>query len=221
MDFPNMIEGGILHNESLYQELERLRIEKENWRVEKEDLTKRLEEAAARNIYDSLYAYDSDLAFRVLNHQGVRINLETQLQRIKRQGKFSLLAIDIDNFKITNDKLGHAEGDRLLIEFARLVSNHVRNIDLIGRPGGDEFVIGLIDADEDKALEIAERIRKSTPEELGKATQGLIPNQTISIGVAQARENDHLEILRKRADQALYKAKEEKNKIHVFSQELF
>lgn len=213
MDIPNMIEGSIPNNESLYRELERLRIENENLRVENAALKK-------QSLYHEFFRKHEQLAETVLNRPGIDLMFSHELGRIKRHGKLTCLALDLNEFKKINDTYGHQTGDKIIIAAALAIYKSIRSTDLMGRIGGDEFVVGLVDADEKEAVEVAQRIQ----EYLLLTTKEVLPHlpisPTVSIGIAQAKENDYLEALSERADRALYKAKEEKNKIHVFSQEL-
>jgi diguanylate cyclase (GGDEF)-like protein len=120
---------------------------------------------------------------------------------------FSALMLDLDHFKRINDNHGHPAGDIVLQEFVRLCRETVREIDLVGRYGGEEFIILMPETDLATATMVAERIR-------AHIEQGLIPLEgrfetiTVSIGVAARDENTtDLETLIARADQAMYIAK--------------
>ena len=78
---------------------------------------------------------------------------------------FSIIFIDIDKLKLINDKFGHKIGDRVLKTAAGVFRDSVRSLDIVARWGGDEFVIGLAGANEKKAFEIAEKLRKKTKNE--------------------------------------------------------
>ena len=120
---------------------------------------------------------------------------------------FCCMMLDLDHFKQINDNYGHPVGDRVLQEFAKRCQSSVREIDLIGRYGGEELLIFLPETDSETAMQIAERLRASveeTPMEV--ANQEL--NVTVSIGVSRKDENTlELETLIARADQAMYIAK--------------
>ena len=120
---------------------------------------------------------------------------------------FSIMVFDIDHFKRVNDILGHDMGDQILKEIAlRLVSN-MRAIDVVSRYGGEEFMIAMPDTDEDAALIAAERVRSliaGTP----IYVDGQALNITTSAGVAQVLPEEQLRDVFKRADGALYKAKQ-------------
>ena len=129
----------------------------------------------------------------------------SRAQRMERP--FSCMMLDIDHFKKINDTYGHQTGDQVLQEFARRCRTSIREIDLVGRYGGEEFIILLPETDRDAAVQVAERFRLSTTELPFKVADGEL-NVTVSIGVAMKDENTtHLEALVARADQALYIAK--------------
>jgi diguanylate cyclase (GGDEF)-like protein/PAS domain S-box-containing protein len=134
--------------------------------------------------------------------------LEQALQRATRQGRrVAVLFLDIDNFKVINDSLGHAAGDQLLVDVARRLAASVRSQDTVARFGGDEFTILLEEiTDERAARETAERIA----EQLGAAIQ-LEDRRVVvsaSIGIALSTERgDAPESLLRNADLAMYCAK--------------
>lgn len=130
----------------------------------------------------------------------------------ERKGKVALLMCDIDDFKALNDHLGHHEGDRCLVEVARIITACTRSdLDCVARYGGEEFLILLPDTSASDALAVAERIRrKVAAAALPNPRSRVRPTVTISIGVAFADTNlESLssETIQKRADTALYFAK--------------
>ncbi len=147
---------------------------------------------------------------RLLNHAAVLQRLEEETSRASREGKPStVLMVDIDHFKQVNDTYGHAAGDDVLAELARRTERACRNYDIIGRYGGEEFIIILPDTDEPEAAHIAERLRLAVCSNTFSVTGAEIP-VTISVGVASARptrEPISPELLLKAADDALYLAK--------------
>ncbi len=143
--------------------------------------------------------------------------LEEEVARSKRHNlSLSLLMLDIDHFKQCNDTYGHLVGDIVLKEFAKIMKEHVRLIDLIGRYGGEEFVIALPDTNKISAANVAERLRQSVEKYRFKAYDEVITT-TLSIGLATYPDDSNdVPALIDRADQALYKAKEEgRNRIVV------
>lgn len=126
-------------------------------------------------------------------------------QRLNRP--FCCFMMDLDHFKKFNDQYGHLIGDLVLQEFAESVRRSVREVDLIGRYGGEELVIFLPETDLDTALQVAERLRE-TIEMTPIRTSDKQLHITVSIGVSRRDENTlELETLIARADQAMYIAK--------------
>ena len=127
-----------------------------------------------------------------------------------RPGTIAMLMCDVDHFKSLNDHLGHAEGDRCLVEVASIISNRIRrDADYVARYGGEEFLVLLPDADEADAMAAAERIRQGVAD-AGFANPGArtAPVVTLSIGVAVGTVGATTPSdLQSRADAALYRAK--------------
>lgn len=134
-------------------------------------------------------------------------NLQNEAIRASRQHyDLYLLLIDIDNFKVYNDKYGHQQGDRLLQELARIILRSIReNVDSGYRYGGDEFAATILHANPQQALMVAERLRTEYNE------RNLVPT-SLSIGIAKLKDShgtleEDLDDLIRKADQALYLAK--------------
>ncbi len=134
-------------------------------------------------------------------------NLQNEAIRASRQHyDLYLLLIDIDNFKIYNDKYGHQQGDRLLKELAQIISRSIRdNVDSGYRYGGDEFAATVLHANPQQALMVAERLRAEYNE------RNLVPT-SLSIGIAKLKHShrtleEDLNDLIRETDQALYLAK--------------
>jgi two-component system cell cycle response regulator len=114
---------------------------------------------------------------------------------------------DVDLFKQINDTYGHSAGDQVLIAIAERCCQVIRQIDLFGRYGGDEFVILLPETDHHMAGEIAERIRASISDAPVLTEAGSI-SVSVSIGITEATgETADLGLLLNKADQALYRSK--------------
>ena len=128
----------------------------------------------------------------------------------------ALLAIDIDFFKTINDTHGHPAGDQAICALASICKNTIRPYDILGRIGGEEFAVLLIDITAPQAEEIAERIR-SVCETSSISVEKAIFNQTCSIGMALYQPGESAEQLLAHADRALYAAKHNgRNCVRVF-----
>ena len=153
--------------------------------------------------------YRTDALTNVSNRRTFFELAEREFDRVKRyQDNAALLMLDIDFFKRINDKFGHSKGDLALKEFAAECVKAIRASDIIGRIGGEEFAIFLINADCDDTSIIAERIRKRIETiELSDESGNRI-SFTVSIGVTSILPSDQsIEQILKRADLALYQAK--------------
>ena len=117
------------------------------------------------------------------------------------------LAFDIDHFKRVNDARGHVAGDRVLARVAQACQDALRQCDVLGRIGGEEFLVLLPNTRLDQALPIAERLRMAVSA-LNLADVGGDLAVTISLGMAEYLAGEDLEALVHRADHALYRAKE-------------
>jgi diguanylate cyclase (GGDEF)-like protein/PAS domain S-box-containing protein len=127
----------------------------------------------------------------------------------KRSGRLlALLFIDLDRFKAVNDSLGHAAGDDLLREVATRLSRCLREVDMIARHGGDEFVVLLEDIERQEEVEhVTGRMREALVEPI--AIEGQEVNVTSSIGVAlYPRDGEAASTLLRKADLAMYRAKD-------------
>jgi diguanylate cyclase (GGDEF)-like protein/PAS domain S-box-containing protein len=139
--------------------------------------------------------------------------IERELERAKRYfHPFSVVMFDIDHFKRVNDTYGHAIGDSVLQILTKIVKENLREIDYLVRWGGEEFIFITPETDVEKAIVLAERIRKAI--ETYKFDQaGTI---TVSFGVAEYKPDDTEDTLIKRADDAMYVAKKKgRNRVEV------
>ncbi len=133
----------------------------------------------------------------------------SELLRSKRYNHaFSVLMLDIDHFKSVNDKYGHNIGDEALIQTVRVIEETLRGEDTLGRLGGEEFAVLLPETDVSQAGLLADRIRVAI-DKIVIETDTYALTFTMSIGATELREDDkHLDDLLKRADEALYQAKD-------------
>jgi len=134
---------------------------------------------------------------------------ETELSRFHRyQSELSLFMFDIDDFKQINDAHGHNIGDRVLQQVGATCGEILRDIDIVGRIGGEEFAVLLPHADKEHATKVAERLRSAIAEAAVAARNGVMINVTASFGLVMADEQRcSIDELLIHADRALYKAK--------------
>lgn len=149
-----------------------------------------------------------DLLTGLLNRRALGEQLEREQRRAERYGRpLTLLMMDLDRFKRLNDEYGHLAGDRVLCEFAHRMAEILRDSDVVGRWGGEEFIAGLVETRPNQARHVAERIRKACEDTPVKTEDGHRIPFTVSIGVAPVREKEALDDAIRRVDDALYAAK--------------
>ncbi|MBM4387307.1 MAG: diguanylate cyclase, partial [Deltaproteobacteria bacterium] len=171
-----------------------------------EEVMRKLEELAITDGLTGLY-----------NHRYFKTVLDVEIRRFKRTGhKISLLMIDVDDFKVYNDRYGHVNGDACLAKIAGALKKSLRDTDIIARYGGEEFTIILFDTKKDDAISIAEKLRNEVAS-LEHTPDGTVERLkvTISAGVASfPADADNPGDLISRADEAMYRAKSSgKNKV--------
>lgn len=157
----------------------------------------------------------------VNNRRALMEALALEFQRSRRyQHPFALLFLDVDHFKEINDRHGHVFGDHVLLHVVQLAAGIIRPPDIIGRYGGEEFVIGLVECHQSGALQIAERIRLKIAQDQF-AWEHHATAVTVSIGVVMlSPEIDRVETLITRADQAMYHAKRRgRNRVELYNEE--
>jgi diguanylate cyclase (GGDEF)-like protein len=143
------------------------------------------------------------------NRQAYQERITQETERSRRYGRpLAILMVDIDNFKLVNDSLGHKWGDVVLQKVAEQLSNNLRNLDFVARYGGEEFIIILPETGLAGAIETANRLRLAIKETPVQTANGLLA-VTASIGVSSnlvQGPTDHTQMASD-ADQALYQAK--------------
>jgi diguanylate cyclase len=134
---------------------------------------------------------------------------KAQTRAVERGVPLGVLMLDIDHFKIFNDNFGHSVGDRVLRLIAKVLREKVREDDLAARYGGEELIAVLPATNLATCAEIADRIRRSIAacKITRRSTGEVLPNITVSIGVAQYRAGEAIADLIERCDRALYLAK--------------
>jgi diguanylate cyclase (GGDEF)-like protein len=149
-------------------------------------------------------AANIDYLTGVANRRAVAQLLQQALARAQRQGDtVSVILLDIDHFKQINDTFGHDVGDQVLIEVAATLRQCLEAPTMVGRWGGEEFIVVATAAAEQRAVELAERLRSL----VAAHRYAPVALVTMSLGVATSRPSDTPETLVKRADAALYQAK--------------
>ncbi|MDX2470417.1 MAG: response regulator [SAR324 cluster bacterium] len=142
---------------------------------------------------------------QLYNHKHIKEQLEVRLQEASRHNKpVSVLMFDIDHFKKVNDTHGHQTGDHVIAKIAEVIVSQVRDIDLVGRYGGEEFLVILPETNLEQALIPAENIRKAIENSTWPVPEMVI---TISGGLKSFESETCLELINC-CDQLLYKAKE-------------
>lgn len=197
----------LINNNQLHQEKE-LQLIALNLKLEEKvkDRTKELEELAKRDGMTGLY-----------NHEHINQFLIELLSRCDKSKLLVVAILDIDDFKKVNDRFGHQTGDVVIKTVATILQSTIRQTDMVGRYGGEEFLVILNDTDYDQCIQIVERIRT---EILATKFTNIGYSVTVSIGVTPYRCESPEDLI-KRADSLMYKAKSNgKNQVvHDFSRE--
>ncbi|MCP4970426.1 MAG: diguanylate cyclase [Arcobacter sp.] len=167
-------------------------------------LTKDNEELSHQSITDKLTSlYNRRYIDQILLKK-------ISLFELKSKIELSIIFIDIDDFKIINDIYGDLIGDKILIEFANVLKENIKENDILGRWGGEEFIIISDNTSLNSSILLSENIRKI----IEKTKFNKIEKLTASFGIAEFKENDNISTLIQKADISLYKAKREgKNKV--------
>ena len=191
--------------------------DEENFTVLAHQFSLALRRIRLYNEVESLATTDGLTRMHTRRHLGERF--EEEFGRAKaRKAPLALLMIDVDHFKKVNDQFGHLAGDMVLREVARIIALQIREIDIAGRFGGEEFCVILPDTDKTGALVVAERIRVAMNDHKVKAYDASLLI-TVSVGVAAFPEDaSQMDELIDKADWALYRAKKSgRNRVAGFS----
>lgn len=179
-------------------------------RVRTQVRRKRYQDGLLDSYQRSLTLALTDTLTGLYNRRYFEAHLEATVSRATGSGKeVSILMLDLDHFKAINDTHGHAVGDEVLKGVARRISHGVREVDLAARIGGEEFVVVMPDSADDVGTRVAERLRAaiaSSPIQVPGAAGPI--SVTISVGVASVVPGESGVSALRRADQALYAAKE-------------
>ena len=140
-----------------------------------------------------------------MNRRAYNIKIEELLSLYSRYNTvFSMIMLDIDDFKKINDDYGHRIGDNVLINLVQLIKSKIRQNDILYRVGGEEFIILCEQTSIDEVIVISEKIRKSVEKDLKTLED---KNITISIGVSEVMQNDTENEIFTRVDKLLYQSK--------------
>jgi diguanylate cyclase (GGDEF)-like protein len=139
------------------------------------------------------------------NRRKIEQSLQAELLRAKRYGKpYAVILLDVDRFKRVNDTFGHPAGDAVLVRLAGILSSLIRETDTAGRYGGEEFIVVCPETGLSVAVALAERLRQAIADTVFPP----VGDMSASFGVTAYRPEDEVHSLVKRADLALYKAKQ-------------
>ena len=195
------------------------------WYIQKdlvlfESIFKMIVDVINRQNYRS-YLYELatiDSLTGVLNRRAFLERMEQAMARVHRLGEImTVMMMDLDHFKKINDTYGHERGDQVLVDFCQRVRQSLRDMDVFGRLGGEEFSVFLPGTNKEQAMIAATRIMKALEDTHIIDHDGRRINYTVSIGMTEAVKTDkRLEVIMVRADQALYQAKSEgRNRICI------
>lgn len=152
-------------------------------------------------------AMQRDSLTGLYNHSTSKEKLAVALQQARADGRpLAVAMVDIDHFKKINDSYGHPMGDQVIRNLGWFLSQRLRRTDLIGRYGGEEFIVVLPGADASQAVEVLDRIRRDFGR-IKHPWQETWCTATLSIGVSMLRDGSSAETLINQADEALYAAK--------------
>jgi diguanylate cyclase len=145
----------------------------------------------------------------LVNRGGLDVELSRLIALHRQTGDLACIALDIDHFKSLNDSYGHQPGDEVLRVVSRVLLVTTREHDIVGRPGGDEFIVVLPATGMETARHVAERIRTGIHDSDLRGVLGpqVLGGVSASLGIAQVRPGDSISTLVGRADACLYAAK--------------
>lgn len=156
----------------------------------------------------------TDALTKLFNRAKLDESIQNEINRAQRfKHSLGLILLDIDHFKHTNDTYGHDIGDKVLQEFSDILKQYTRDTDIVGRWGGEEFLIICPETDLEGLKKLAQGLR----DKIEKYPFSIVKHKTSSFGLTLYQEGNDLKDLVKKADQALYSAKEKgRNRIEIF-----
>jgi diguanylate cyclase len=205
-EISSLVQDLLQDTRGMHTEVARTREELEAERRRAEEASGRVRslEAELERVGELVRA---DQLTTALNRRGLDEAFQTEAARVERSGKpLSLALLDLDNFKALNDRLGHQAGDSALVHLVNVVREAIRPTDVIGRYGGEEFVILLPDTGMEEGEAVMVRVQRALTRRffLHKNERLLI---TFSAGIAQLAAGENWAQALDRADRALYEAK--------------
>ncbi|MBU3216731.1 GGDEF domain-containing protein [Clostridium estertheticum] len=208
-----LIEQAMDHYDLVYRfSIDKLDAQKNLLDVKNRELDfKRLELLAKNEELQEMSTTDG--VTRIYNRRKINEIFNEEYLQAQCYGiNFSVIIIDVDWFKLVNDTYGHQAGDQVLFELAQLMKDSLRITEHIGRWGGEEFFIVLPNVSANDGYALAERIRLKVYNYNFETPKHL----TCSFGITEYMKDDSIEKIIKRADMALYKAKEHRNCACIF-----
>lgn len=158
-------------------------------------------------LEEERYKATHDALTELPNREAYAERAWQEFQRFKRyQRPLTLAVCDIDHFKRVNDNYGHQAGDKVLKLFAKILTTRLREVDFVGRYGGEEFVILLPETDAEQALGVLDKIRTTISSTSFRFKEEPV-KISASFGIASFQNDDQIELVFARADKALYEAK--------------
>ena len=180
-----------------------------------EEFAKKIKNDKNRNLINEqlLKMATTDQLTGLCNRYKINEILSSEKNRNNRFGTyFSIILIDIDDFKTVNDSYGHLIGDSVLAEFAEILSSSSRVTDIVGRWGGEEFIVILPQTKKAEAAIVAKNIK----DKIFSYNFSTVERQSASFGIAECTSDDDIKNIIKKADNAIYKAKRTgKNRICI------
>ncbi|MDD3352997.1 GGDEF domain-containing protein [Zoogloea sp.] len=164
-----------------------------------------------RSMFDRLVDLEvgRDVLTQLFNRRFLPSILKREINLARKNGRgFCVMMLDIDHFKRVNDEFGHDAGDRVLQQVAGQIMNLVRSSDFVFRYGGEEFLAVLAAADQERACQIGEKVRRHIEEQKILLAGGRSVQVTLSVGIATDDGHPDYQRLIERADKALYAAKD-------------
>lgn len=191
----------MVRNQQTEIHIQELQAQLAQMKQETEQLREKMHKARQQALHDALTGLPNRLAYNE--------RMAQEYSRWQRFGKpLTVVLWDIDRFKRINDTYGHAAGDKALALIARILGRKLRETDFFARYGGEEFIMLMPGTDSSNALKVADKIRQ-TVEKSGFRSGGEKLVITVSAGISELRPDDHPDDAVERADQCLYRAKNE------------